>query len=216
MGIEKNNQIMNALELLDINSLDNEISNFIYSNFNYFINNTQDTILKDNELVIISKDNGIFKVSLIPNCVAPTTVYIELVNMENNFVQSYEINYLEKEKNSVKVTYKKYLNVLNNQSKTTMITFYDNNKKTFTKKNDSFTSLNNLKDRNCSREIKRYYYNIDNKYVEQTISVGMPNSYFPTSIMYTKFDGKDKVRINQSEFSTLRYRKNNKVLKKVA
>lgn len=212
----ENNQIMNALELLELENLDMDIYNFFHYNFNYFINETQDTIIKENEFVIISKDGSMFKVSLLPNLLAPTSIYIELVNMNSNFMQSYTIDYLEKEKNSVKVTYKKYLNYDNNQSKKTITTFYDNNRKTFVNKFESFTEDNNIKDRSCSRETKRYYYNIDEKYTEQVISAGMPGSYFPTSVKYTKYDGKDITKITQSEFSTLRYRKNNKVLKKVA
>ena len=214
MGID--NKVMNVLKLLEIENIDNNVSNFLYSNYNYYNNNVKDIIVKDNEFIIISNDNSMFKVALLPSCLKPTKIYMELVNMDNNFVQSYEIDYLEKEKNSVKITYKKYFNILNNQHKTTMVTFYDNNRKTFVKKNDNFTSFNNLKDKSCSREIKRYYYNMDNNYVEQTISVGMDNSYFPTAIEYTKYDGKDIVKINHTDFTTLRYRKNNKVLKKVA
>ena len=209
-------QVINALELLDLKSLNVEIYNFLHTNYNYFLNEVKDTIVKDNEYVIISKDNSMFKISFIPNMLTPTSVYMELVNMNYEFIQSYTIDYLEKEKNSVKVTYKKYLNCDNNQSKKTVTTFYENNKKTFTKKYESYTENNTIKDRSCSRETKTYYYNNDEKYTEQIISVGMQYSYFPTEITYNKFDGKDIIKINQSEFSTLRYRKNNKVLKKVA
>lgn len=209
-------KIMNSLELLDLKNLDIEIYNFLHYNFNYFNNNLKDISIKDNEFTIISNNNGMFKVSMIPNILTPTSIYIELVNLDSNYVQSYTIDYLEKEKNSIKVTYKKYLNVLNNQSNTTIVTFYDNNRKTFIKKNDSFTSFNSIRDNSCSRESKKYYYSNDEKYVEQVISVGMVNSIFPTSISYSKYDGKDISKIGQQEFSTLRYRKNNKILKKVA
>ena len=109
------------------------------------------------------------------------------------------------------------MNCLNNQNKTTITTFYDNCKKTFVKKFESFTEDNNIKDRSCSRETKIFFYNNDEKYVESQISVGMPCSYFPTNIQYSKYDGYEYKKISQPEFSSIRYRKkSNKTLKKVA
>ena len=220
MGKEVNDKIstiINSIKLLELNQLDGNIARFLSDNFNYFMKHPKDSIVKENEFVLVSTDDSIFKISLLPNYITPTSVYIELINMNSEFIQNYTIEYLNDERNSVKTTYRKYMNCLNNQNKTTVTTFYDNGKKTFIKKYETFMEDNNIKDRSCSRETKTFYYNLDNKYVESQISVGMPCSYFPTNIQYTKYDGDKIIKISQSEFSTLRYRKKtNKVLKHVA
>ena len=80
--------IVSSIELLNLSELDEKIYRFFKDNFNYFMKYPKTSVKKENEILLVSEDESVFKVSLQPSLVAPTSVYLELINMNSNFIQN--------------------------------------------------------------------------------------------------------------------------------
>ena len=209
MKAEKKNKrqmiskIKSAISYLKIDELDKELSKFIETNYKFYfecLTNTNISYANSNSFKITSMDNSEFKLTMIPDSVAPEKIIIELINLDGKSIQSYTINYLSN--NNVKLIKRSSLmtNDLNGNTrlqKKYIEKTFKNGKLYNEKKLDNYIGDT---DNNCSRETITFYPNLDDAYVKSQISIGMDDSIYPTSIRYVKYDGKEVKLISQTEF----------------
>ena len=211
--------IKNALTYLHLDSIDKQFSEFVEKNFDFFYVQTDKpsiSFVNNNSFKLVREESSEFSVTFVPNCISPEKIMVELINLDGDSVLSYTINYIDEDTLEIIRRHSLRINDIYSNKKTHKKyekTRYVNSRIAYKRSIENIVCEEN--DNSCSKEITIYYPNFDERYVKSQISIGMENSFYPTSVRYEKFDGKSVKSINETEFNNLKVKKHskNKVLK---
>ncbi len=216
-------QIDNLLTSLHIYELDNSLGKFLKDNCAYF-----------SELPIISreeengyyfmKNSSTFELKFIPSYLNVEQIKIELKNLEGMSVRAYFVEFDDK---TISIKQSSQFISLNGNNKrvrkTKIVSEYYDLKKSFEKKYDTITTINNEESFDLTfnqvddytKEEVIYYPNLDSGYLEKCIVIGNVNSTHPTNVRYIKGTLESHRDITENEYIAGISVDTSKVLKKV-
>lgn len=206
--------IKEALTYLDLEQLNNKFSDFVNTNYNFFFeqsDNPNIVFANDNSFKIIKRDNSEFGIEFIPNCISPKKIIINLINLEGNLEQSYIVKFNSDD--VIKIINRRNLkiNQYNNDEKIhkKYEEFeYVNSKLRYNRKIENVIGI--INDYSYSKETTIYYPNLNKEYIKSQISIGIDNSFYPSSVRCEKYDGEEIKSISLEEFNNI---VNNKITK---
>lgn len=205
--------IKDALTYLNLEQINNKFGDFVNTNYNFFfeqVDKPNILFVDSNSFKIAKGDNSEFGIEFIPNCISPKRIIVNLINLNEDSEQSYNVHYGEND--VIKIIHRHNLKInqynVNEKLHKKYEEFeYVNLKLRYNKKIENIISTNDF---SCSRETIIYYPNLNNEYIKSQISIGMDNSFYPTSIRFEKFNGEDVKSISLNEFNNI---VNNKIIK---
>lgn len=197
-------KIESSLNYLGIRKIDKNIGQFFETNYNHFFSNSENSDIKyvSEDGFIICKDNSTFKLKMTPSYIYPDKICMELYNLDNKFIQSYVIEFLDSSANMIKIIERKHYNIQSNDNqklkKRILSTIYLNSNKYYEKKLEVEVDSDDV----YSTETNTWYPRLDDTFVKSYISLGEISKQ-QSSILYEKGDLDSTTPITEKEFKFL-------------